>query len=146
MIWDLRFARTSTGNSGGFLEIGCPDRSTKTHAGVVGTLDNLILIRPAQDWKNWAERLLLDQSGVFFGVVNDGGRNEVACRILDLAANSNLHAIPLDIVEEALDTIVLHRVLDGTKENTFLVTLANFEKFCVLDQSIPELIDDLLMY
>ena len=62
--------------------------------------------------------------------------------MLVLAADSNLLSLLLDFGEEALDTLVLHRILDGAMGHAFIKAVANLRAADLLDQRVAELFVD----
>lgn len=119
----------STGN------VLAPHTSTETSLAVVRTLDHLFLVRPWLGWDDWTERFLLDDHGVVWRVVDDGWLDEEALASRNVGlANGELVALTLRsevyqrlfstiftgfvylcVLEESLDLLVLHLVLDWTK-------------------------------
>lgn len=94
-------------NSAALLHISSPNRRTKSHLGVVRTGKNLILSFPREDRQDWAEWLLGDNSGVVLWTVDDGWLDEVTWGVgWVLAADCDLPAFLLDILEEAADALI----------------------------------------
>lgn len=138
--------QTESNTLGGLLVL-TPDASTKTGIAVVGTVDDLLLIRVRLDGKNKTELLLLDDLAVVGRVVDDGGLEPEAVLRLDISAASNeVVALVLAVLEESLDLLVLHLVLDGTEHGTLLIGSADLEAggdlgHCVDHGSVNLLVD-----
>lgn len=66
-------------------------------------------------------------------VIDNRRVDEVALFILILAAGGKDVAVLLAVVEETLDAIVLHLVLDGPDHDALLVTLADLERLGEVD-------------
>lgn len=101
----------------GVGDVLAPDTGTKTGVGVVGALDDLLLIGPGLGGDDGAEGLLGDDAAVVGGVVDDGRLDEEA--LLgggSFLADGELVALLAGILEELLDLLVLHLVLDGAEE------------------------------
>ena len=72
--------------------------------------------------------------------------DEVACSLGVLATDSDLVFPFLDIVEEALHSLVLHGILDRPKEDVGLVAFAHLERLGGFDHRGFELVEDLLVH
>src|ERR1700759_4789208 len=59
--------------------------------------------------------------------------------------DGHLILLGVDGVEKALDPLILHRVLDGAKEDILLESLPEFQCLGVLDHLVTERLVDLLM-
>jgi hypothetical protein len=111
----------ASGDLLGVLDILAPDTGTKTGVGVVGTLNDLLLVRPGLGGNDGAERLLGDDAAVVGRVVDDGRLDEEA--LLSgggVLADGELVAVLLGVREELLDLLVLHLVLDGAEQGAGL--------------------------
>jgi hypothetical protein len=109
------------GNLLGVLDVLAPHTGTKTGVGVVGTLDDLLLVGPGLGGDDGTERLLGDDTTVVGRVVNDGRLDEEA--LLGgggVLADGELVAVLLGVREKLLDLLVLHLVLDGAEEGAGL--------------------------
>jgi hypothetical protein len=89
---------------------------------------------------------LVHQPRVFWGLLDDGRVDEEAGLVVVLAAHCDLELFLLDVGKKALDTLVLHWVLDGAKEDAFFVALADLERLGEGDHSVAELVEDLLVH
>jgi hypothetical protein len=107
----------ASGDLLGVLDVLAPDTGTETGVGVVGTLDDLLLVRPGLGGDNGAERLLGDDAAVVGRVVDDGRLDEEALLGRGgVLADGELVAVLLSVREEFLDLLVLHLVLDRAEE------------------------------
>lgn len=88
------------------------------------------------------KRFFGDNLGVIFRVVDNSRVNEVAIGICRLSTNRHLVSMLLDVVEECLDLLVLHRVLDGAKEYAVFGSIAHFQRLGVSNHSVAEFIVD----
>jgi hypothetical protein len=68
----------TTSNALGVLDVLAPTTGAETGVGVVGALDDLLLIRPGLGGDDGAERLLGDDAAVVGRVVDDGRLDEEA--------------------------------------------------------------------
>lgn len=135
----------------GLLQITAPDRGTKTHIGVVGSLEDLLLAAPLLDGEDRAEGLLLDDPRLVRGVVDDGGLEVEALLVaglgLDGAASGRLPPLLLDLGKEILDLVELHLVLDRREEGALgVLGTAPLEGLDRLDQLGQERVVDLLVH
>jgi hypothetical protein len=111
----------TTSNALGVLDVLAPNTGAETGVGVVGALDDLLLIRPGLGGDDGAERLLGDDAAVVGRVVDDGRLDEEA--LLGgggVLANSELIAVLAGVLEELLDLLVLHLVLHGAEQGAGL--------------------------
>lgn len=89
------------------------------------------------------KRFLHDNSRVLGRSVNNSRGDVVAiCQRLNLAANSDLPALLLDIVKVCLDALVLHRVLNRAVADTGVGSVAYSVGLDVLDHGVAELFKD----
>ena len=113
---DTASLQTEGDTLGGFLVLA-PDASTKTGVAVVGR------------------------------VVDDGRLEPVAILLLDIStAGNEVVALVLAVLEESLDLLVLHLVLDGTEHGALLIRRADFETgsdlgHCIDHGSVDLLVD-----
>lgn len=101
----------------GVGDVLAPDTGTETGVGVVGALDDFLLIGPGLGGDDGAEGLLGDDAAVVGRVVDDGRLDEEA--LLggwSLLANGELVALLTGVLEELLNLLVLHLVLHGAEE------------------------------
>jgi len=125
------------GNALSSLLVLAPDTGTKTSVGVVGTVDYLLLIRVWLNGQDQTELLLLDDLAVVGRVVDDGGLKPESILLLDIcAASDEVIALVFTVLEESLDLLVLHLVLDGAEHGTFVVRVANLEASSDLDHCV----------
>lgn len=143
---DASGLQTESNTLGGLLVL-TPDASTKTGIAVVGTVDDLLLVRVRLDRKNKTELLFLDDLAVVGRVVDDGGlKPETVLRLDISAAGDEVVALVLAVLEESLDLLVLHLVLDGAEHGTLLVGSTDLEAggdlgHCVDHGSVDLLVD-----
>lgn len=124
---DTASLQTESDTLGGLL-ILTPDASTKTSVAVVGTGNDLLLIRVRLDRNNKTKLFFLDDLAVVGRVVDDGGLKPVTILLLDITTASNeVVALVLAVLEESLDLLVLHLVLDGTEHGALFVGCADLE-------------------
>ena len=125
------------------LDVLAPHAGTETGICVVGASNDFLEVGPWLCGHNGAEGLLLNDAGVVWRVVDDSGLDEVAlcCGNVGLA-HSELVALGLAVFEEALDTVVLHLVLDGTKKVVAIVGVADLDVLCEVDHLLNELLVD----
>lgn len=134
-------------NTLGSLLILAPDASTKTRVGIVGTVDDLFFVRVGLDRQDQAELLLLDNLAVVRRVVDNGRLDPEAIFLFNLAATGNeVVALGLAVLEEGLDLLILHLVLDGAQHGTVLVGGADLKAggnlgHCVDHGSVDLLVD-----
>jgi len=115
------------------------DGGTETGVGVVGTGNDFFLIRPRLRWDDGTEWLFLNDSGVVWWIVDDCWLNEETLAGGNgVGALSELISLLLAVLEKGLDLLILHRVLDRTKQDTFLIGCANLDGLCELDHSLHE--------
>lgn len=123
------------------FDIGAPDGGTQPHLRVVGLRNHVLFVAPFQHWKDRSKWLLGHNAGILRRVVDDGGRDEVAFLVLGhFPAKSRFPALLGNFVEERLDLIVLHAVLDRSKEDIVLETNTGLESLSVLYQRLEELL------
>lgn len=133
------------GDALGVLDVLAPNASTETGVGVVGALDDLLLVGPGLGGDDGAEGLLGDDAGVVGRVVDDGGLDEEALVAGDgVIANSELVAILARVVEELLDFLVLHLVLDGAEQGAGF-GVADGDGLGEVDHLLEELLVDALV-
>jgi hypothetical protein len=105
----------------GVGDVLAPDTGTEAGLGVVGALDDLLLVGPGLGGHDGAEGLLGDDAAVVGRVVDDGGLDEVALALGGgVLADGELVAVLLGVREELLDLLVLHLVLDGAEQRAGL--------------------------
>ena len=127
------------------LDVLAPHAGSKTGKGVVSTLDDLGLIRPRLSWNNWAEWLLLDDAAVVWRVVDDGWLDVEALAGCDVwLANGELVALLLGVLEEALDLLILHLVLDWSEQRA-RVRSADLDRLGELDHLLEHLVVDVFV-
>lgn len=135
------------GHAGCLLEVVGPHRGAKTHLRVVCAVNDILLVLPYEEGHDGTEWLFCDNAGVLLRVVDDGGGDEVAGLAgVVLAADSDVPLFLLNVVEECLDLLKLHAVLDGAEEDTLFVALASFEGLGKLDGCFLELGVDVLVH
>lgn len=151
-------------NSSTLSHVSSPDGCTKSHLGVVRTLDDLVLGLPGENWENWAEWLLGDDAGVVLWTVDEGWLDEEAWGVgWVLAANGNLPALLLNVLEEFTNSVVpgilsainswklrgrnlLHRVLDWSVGDALLNSVTELHVVLdVVNHGISELVEDALV-
>jgi len=112
----------------GFFDVLAEDACTETNFAVICTGNNLFFVRPRLRGDNWPEWLLHDDTGIIWRVIDDGRSDEIAFAWGNvwLACNEFI-ALALAIFKESLDLLILHRVLDRTEHDTFLVRAADLE-------------------
>jgi hypothetical protein len=135
----------AAGDALGVLDVLAPNTGTKTGVGVVGALDDLLLVGPGLGGDDGAEGLLGDDAAVVGRVVDDGRLDEEA--LLGgggVLANSELVAVLLGVREELLDLLVLHLVLDGAEERAGL-GVADLDSLSEVDHLLDELGVDALV-
>ena len=134
-------------NTLGSLLILTPDTSTKTGVAVVSTVDDLVLIRVRLARNNETKLLFLDDLAVVGRVVDNGRLEPEALLLLDIStAGNEVVALVLAVLEESLDLLVLHLVLDGAEHGTLLVGSTDLEAggdlgHCVDHGSVDLLVD-----
>ncbi len=122
------------------FDIGAPDGGTQPHLRVVGLRNYVLFVAPFQHWKDRSKRLFGDDAGVLRRIVDNRGSDEVAFFVLGhFPAKSGFPALLGNVVEERLDLIVLHAVLDRSKEDVVLETITGLESLSVLYQRLEEL-------
>jgi hypothetical protein len=145
------------------VDILAPDAGAETGVGVVGAGDDFLLVRPglsghdrtcllvsifvSQNEKKVSvgrtEWLFLDDPGVVWRVVDDSRLNEKALVGVDVRlADGKLVALLLTVLEEALDLLELHGVLDGAESDIGFVAGADLEVLCEADHFLEELLVD----
>jgi hypothetical protein len=103
------------------LDILAPDTGTETGVGVVGTLDNLLLVGPGLGGDDGAKRLFGDDAAVVGGVVDDDRIDEKALLSRGSAlADGEFVTVLAGVLDELFDLLVLHLVLDGAEEGAGL--------------------------
>lgn len=128
------------------LLVFTPDASTKTRVAVVGTSDDFLLVRVRLDWKNKTELLFLNDLAVVRRVVNDGRLEPETGLVFDIgAAGSELVALVLAVLEEGLDLLILHLVLNGAKHDALFVGCADLQTGCSLGHCVNHRSVDLLV-
>jgi len=89
------------------------------------------------------KRLLHDDSAVVWRVVDDCWSDEVTLSGRHiLTTDSKFVLVFADVLEEALDTLVLHRVLDGSEVYTFIIWTTDLEVRCKLGHGLECLLVD----
>src|SRR6187402_1185660 len=71
-------ARADALNGG---QVGTPYGGSQTIPGIVGTLDDFLLVAPFEDRQDRTERLLRDHAGVLWWIVVESHRNEPTLRV-----------------------------------------------------------------
>ena len=124
---DASGLQTESNTLSGLLVL-TPDASTETSVAVVSTANDLLFIRVRLNGKNETELLLLDDLAVVGRVVNDGRLEPEAILLLNISTASNeVIALVLAVLEEGLDLLILHLVLDGAEHGALLVGSADLE-------------------
>ena len=77
---------------------------------------------------NSTERFLHDNPRAFFRSVDDSGSDEVAFAFGIFTPDRDVPFLFLDVTKEPLDTLILHGVLNGTEENTFICARTELEE------------------
>lgn len=109
-------------------DIRAPDGGTQPHLRVVRLLDHVLFVAPFQHREDRSERLLGHDAGILRRVVDNGGCDEVTFLVLGhFPAKSRFPALLGNVVEEGLDFVVLHAVLNGSKEDVILEAIAGLE-------------------
>ena len=122
------------------FDIGAPDGGTQRHLRVVSLRNHILFVAPFQNWKDRSKWLFGDDAGVLRRIVDNCGSDEVAFLVLaQFPAKSGFPALLGDVVEEGLDLIILHAVLDRSKEDVVLKTITGLESLGVLYQRLEEL-------
>lgn len=89
------------------------------------------------------KRLLNDNAGILRWSVNDRrGNVEPVGRGLNLAADGDLPPLLLDVVEEGLDAVVLHGVLERAVADAGVGAVAEGVGLDVLDHGVAEFFVD----
>ena len=90
------------------------------------------------------ERLFNNDSRILWRIINNGRSNIISVlrRRLKLSTSSNLPTLLLDVLEESLDSVVLHLVLNRAMTGFFGGTVAEFVVLDVLDYCVAELFVD----
>jgi len=129
----------------GVGDVLAPDTGTEAGLSVVGALDDLLLVGPGLGGHDGAEGLLSDDTAIVGRVVNDGGLNEVTLALGGgVLADGELVAVLLGVLEELLDLLVLHLVLDRAEQGAGL-RVANLDGLGEVDHLLEELLVDALV-
>ena len=93
--------------------------------------------------KRLTERLFDDNSALVRWVVDDGRCDEVSLSARDVLATSGNFVLMLgDVLEETLDTLILHRVLNRSEMDTLVVWAADLEVGSELGHGLEGLLVD----
>jgi hypothetical protein len=144
-VYEHRSSLETLGDPLCVLDIIAPDAGTETSQRAIGTLDDLLLVRPWLSWHNWSERLFLDDTAVVWRVIDDSWLDEETLAVADVCrTNGELVALVFGILEHVLDLLVLHLVLDGSKERARL-WVADLDGLGELNHGLEHLIVDTLV-
>ena len=129
----------------GVGDVLAPDTGTEAGLGVVGALDDLLLVGPGLGGHDGAEGLLSDDAAVVGRVVDDGRLDEEALALGGgVLADGELVAVLLGVREELLDLLVLHLVLDGAEQRAGL-GVTDLDGLGEVDHLLEELLVDALV-
>ena len=160
----------------GTLNIARPDRSPKAVESIVRFHDRFFVCTEAQNRKDGAyntrmsvgsgakikdlksqnagagfnemrtKRFLSNDSGILLRSVDDRRCDKISWSGWIYSANGNLVIVLFDVVEETLDSFVLHRILNGAEENIRLCTCPQLQSLRVLDHSFQEIVEYFLVH
>lgn len=134
------------GHSSRSLDIRTPHRRSETRLRVIRFGNDIGFVLPLQRRQDRSKGLLGHNTGIFGGIVDDGGWKEIAFAVLgQFAADSWLPAFFGYVVEVRLDLLVLHAVLDRANKDAIIQSISDLELLRFLDQSGEELVIDLLV-
>jgi len=135
----------AAGDALGVLDVLAPNTGTETGVGVVGALDDLLLVGPRLGGHDGAEGLFGDDAAVVRRVVDNSRLDKEALLGRGgVLANSELVAVLLGVREELLDLLVLHLVLNGAEEGAG-VGAADLDGLGEVDHLLDELGVDALV-
>src|SRR5262249_4820272 len=111
------------------LAVRRPDRASQAVVRVVGPCDRVVNVGKAHYREHRAELLLANKPGVVGDVADDGRPDEIARSVDWLAASDDL-AVPPCVLEERLNLLELHMVLNRAHLCVFLETIADDGRLC----------------